>query len=169
MSVLSAAGLFSAVLCWRGLRPAWVLAVAELLLAGLAITQNSGVQVYPDWWGALGVLALTGLFLHAVGGTMRWRVVLPPIAVASLVITPMRPQNVVFVMGPVIVASVVVALRQLRVWAAMGAGVALGFVEWLAGAFLWFGGWAVSRSGHWRGRTLAVAVVFCASARSCGR
>jgi hypothetical protein len=141
MSVLSAAGLLGAVACWRGLRPWWVLAVAELVLGGLAISQNSGVQVYPDWWGALGVLALTGLFLQAVGGSVRGRVVLPLIAVASLVITLMRPQNVVFVMGPVIVASVVVARwRQPRVWAAMGAGVVLGFAEWLAGAFLWFGG-----------------------------
>ena len=141
MSVLSAIGLFLAVLCWRGLRPMWVLALAALILASLAITQNSGVQVYPDWWGALGVLALTGLFLHAANGSMSDRAVLPLIAVASLLIALMRPQNVVFLMGPVIAAGLVVRRwRKPKVLAAMGIGVALGFLEWLVGAYLWFGG-----------------------------
>jgi hypothetical protein len=141
MSVLSAIALFLAVLCWRGLRPLWVLALAELVLASLAITQNSGVQAYPDWWGALGLLALTGLFLHAVSGTMRPRVVLPLIGLASLVIALMRPQNVVFLMGPAILACLVVrGWRDFRVLAAMAVGVALACVEWIAGAYLWFGG-----------------------------
>ncbi|HKD88151.1 MAG TPA: hypothetical protein VKB62_06425 [Streptosporangiaceae bacterium] len=141
MSVLSAVGLFLAVLCWRGLRPMWVLGLAELILASLAITQNSGVQIYPDWWGALGLLALTGLFLRAVNGTMRARVVLPLIGFTSLVIVLMRPQNVVFLMGPAILACLVVrSWRNLRVLAAMAVGTALGFLEWLAGAYLWFGG-----------------------------
>ena len=141
MSVLSAVGLFLAMLCWRGLRPMWVLALAELILASLAITQNSGVQVYPDWWGALGLLALTGLFLHAVNGTMRGRVALPLIAFVSLVMVLMRPQNVVFLMGPAILACLVVRRwRNFRVLAAMAVGTALGFLEWLVGAYLWFGG-----------------------------
>jgi hypothetical protein len=141
MSVLSATGLFLATLCWRRLRPMYVLALAELILASLAITQNSGVQVYPDWWGALGVLALTGLFLHAVNGTMRDRAVLPLIAVTSLLIALMRPQNVVFLMGPAIMAALLVRRwRKLKVLAAMGIGVALGAVEWLVGSYLWFGG-----------------------------
>jgi hypothetical protein len=140
MSVLSAVGLFLAVVCWRGLRPAWVLALAELILASLAITQNSGVQIYPDWWGALGLLALTGLFLHAVSGSMRPRLVLPLIALASLVIVLMRPQNIVFLMAPAIVACLLPRWRNLRVLAAMAVGTALGSAEWVAGAYLWFGG-----------------------------
>ncbi len=141
MSLLSATGLFLAMMCWRGLRPMWVLALAELILASLAITQNSGVQVYPDWWGALGVLALTGLFLHAVNASMSERVVLPLIAVASLLIALMRPQNVVFLMGPAILAGLVVRRwRKPKVLAAMGIGVVAGFLEWLIGAYLWFGG-----------------------------
>jgi hypothetical protein len=141
MSLLSAIGLFLAVLCWRGLRPMWVLALAELILASLAITQTSGVQVYPDWWGALGVLALTGLFLHAVKGSMSDRAVLPLIALASLLIALLRPQNVVFLMGPVILAALVVRRwRRPKVLIAMGIGIALGFLQWLVGAYLWFGG-----------------------------
>ncbi len=143
MALLSAVGLFLAMLCWRGLRPMWVLALAGLILASLAITQDSGVQIYPDWWGALGVLALTGLLLHAFSGTMRGRLVLPLIAVASLVIVVMRPQNLVFIMGPAILAVVVVpGWRQPRILAAMAAGAALGFLEWIIGAYVWYGGLA---------------------------
>ena len=108
MSVLSAIGLFLALLCWRRLRPGWVLAIAGLIFGGMAISQNSGVQVYPDWWGALGVLALTGLLLNAVKGTMRDRVTLPLIALASLIIVLMRPQNIVFIMGPALLAVLLV-------------------------------------------------------------
>jgi hypothetical protein len=143
MALLSAVGLFLAMLCWRGLRPTWVLALAGLLFASLAITEDSGVQIYPDWWGALGVLALTGLVLHAVSGTMRGRLALPLIAVASLVIVVMRPQNLVFIMGPAILAVIVVpGWRQPRILAAMAAGAALGFMEWIIGAYVWYGGLA---------------------------
>ena len=143
MSVLSAVGLFLCIVCWRGLRPAWILALGELILAGLAITQNSGVQVYPDWWGALGVLALTGLLLQIGAGTMRTAVVLPMISLASLLIVLMRPQNIVFLMGPAILAVLLVRRwRKLNVMIAMLAGIAIGAAEWVGGAYLWYGGLA---------------------------
>ncbi|MGH3301164.1 MAG: hypothetical protein ACRDOK_05630 [Streptosporangiaceae bacterium] len=141
MSVLSAVGLFLGLLSWRGLRPIWVLALAGLILASLAITEDSGVQIYPDWWGALGVLALTGLFLQAVSGRLRPRLVLPLIAIASLVIVLMRPQNIAFIMGPAILAAVVVpGWRNRRVLAAMAVGTALGCLQWIIGAYVWYGG-----------------------------
>ncbi len=141
MSVLSAVGLFLGLLSWRGLRPMWVLTLAGLILASLAITQDSGVQIYPDWWGALGVLALTGLLLQAAGRRMRRRAVLPLIAVASLIIVLMRPQNIVFLMGPAILTVIVVpGWRDLRVLLAMAAGTALGCLEWVIGAYVWYGG-----------------------------
>lgn len=143
MSVLSALGLFLAMLCWRRLRPGWVLALAALIFGGLAISQNSGVQIYPDWWGALGVLALTGLVLHAVNGTLRDRVTLPLIAFASLIIVLMRPQNIVFIMGPALLAVLIVrSWRKPKVMVAMAVGIALGCLEWVIGAFVWYGGLA---------------------------
>jgi hypothetical protein len=133
MAILSGFGLFLGMLAWRGLRPAWVLALAALILGMLAVTQNSGVQVYPDWWGAVGILALTGLFLHAVNGTMRNRVVLPLIALATLLIVLMRPQNIAFVLGPILVATVLVpGWRKPRVWAALAVGIVIGVLQWLA-------------------------------------
>jgi hypothetical protein len=141
MSLLSAVGLFLALLSWRGLRPTWVLALAGLILASLAITQESGVQIYPDWWAALGVLALSGLFLQAVSGQRGRRVVLPLIALASLIIVLMRPQNIVFIMAPAILAAILVpAWRNRRVLVAMAVGTVLGCLEWIIGAYVWYGG-----------------------------
>ncbi len=143
MALLSAVGLFLSVLCWRGLRPAWVLALAALILASLAITQNSGVQVYPDWWSGLGLLALTGLFLQAMRALTRQWLVLSLVAAASFVIVVMRPQNIAFVMGPTIVAALAVRRwRKVSVLAAMAAGIVLGLAEWVIGAYVWFGGLA---------------------------
>jgi hypothetical protein len=140
MSVLSAIGLFLATLCWRRLRPDWVLAIAALIFGGLAISQNSGVQVYPDLWGAFGVLALTGLVLQAVTGNLRDRVVLPSIALASLIIVLMRPQNIIFLMGPALLAVVVVrSWRRPKVMLAMGVGIVLGCLEWVVAAFVMYG------------------------------
>lgn len=140
MALLSAIGLFVATLCWRGLRPAWVLAVAALIFGGLAISQNSGVQIYPDWWGALGVLALTGLVLQAVNGTMRDRITLPGIALASLTIVLMRPQNIIFLMGPALLAvGIVPGWRKPKVMLAMGTGIVLGCLEWIIAAYAMYG------------------------------
>ncbi len=141
MAVLSAVGLFLGMLCWRGLRPAWVLALAGFILGSLAITQNSGVQIYPDWWAAVGLLVLTGLFLQAVNGRMRAKTVLPLIAVVSFFIILLRPQNIVFVMGPAILAVLLVpGWRKPKVLGAMAVGAAAGAVEWIAEAYAWYGG-----------------------------
>ena len=140
MAVLSAIGLFLATLCWRRLRPDWVLALAALIFGGLAISQNSGVQIYPDWWGALGVLALTGLVLRVVGGTMRDRVALPAIALVSLIIVLMRPQNIIFLMGPALLAVAIVrSWRKPKVMLAMGVGIVLGCLEWVIAAYVMYG------------------------------
>ncbi len=140
MAVLSAVGLFLALLAWRGLRPAWVLALAGLIIGMLAITQNSGVQVYPDWWSAVGILALAGLFLNAVTGGMRERVVLPLIGLATLLIVLMRPQNIVFILGLILIATVLVpGWRKPKVWAALAVGIVLGVVQFVAEA-AWYGG-----------------------------
>jgi hypothetical protein len=141
MAILSGLALFGSLLCWRGLRPAWVLALAGLIFGSLAITELSGVQVYPDLWAAFGGLAITGLLLQAVNRRMRAGIVLPLIAFASLVIVLMRPQNIVFVLAPTFVAPLVVRQwRQPRVLIAMIIGMALGVVDWVAEAYMWFGG-----------------------------
>ena len=141
MALLSAVGLLLSLLCWRGLRPTWVLALGGFIFASLAITQLSGVQVYPDLWAAYAALAITGLLLQAVDQRMRLQVVLPLIAFLAFFIVLLRPQNIVFVLAPTFAAPLVVrGWRQPRILVAMLLGTALGLLEWAAEAYLWFGG-----------------------------
>ncbi len=141
MAFLSGLALFGSLLCWRGLRPAWVLAVAGFIFGSLAITELSGVQVYPDLWAGFGSLAITGLLLQAVQGRARPKIVLPAIGFAAFVIVMMRPQNIAFVLVPTFLAPIVVrGWRQPRVLIAMIIGMALGVIEWVAEAYMWFGG-----------------------------
>lgn len=151
MAILSAAGLLLATLCWRRLRPDWVLALAALIFGGLAISQESGIQVYPDWWGALGVLALTGLILQVVNGTMRDRVALPSIAFASLLIVLMRPQNIIFLMGPALLALAFVrSWLKPKVLVAIGVGIVLGCLQWIIAANVLYG--SLATRIHFAGR-----------------
>jgi hypothetical protein len=141
MAVLSGVALFLSMLCWRGLRPAWVLALAAFIFASLAITQLSGVQVYPDLWAGFGALAITGLVLQAVEHRIRASVALPAIAFVAFVVVMMRPQNIVFVLAPTFAAPLLVRRwRQPGVLIAMIIGMAAGVVEWVAESYLWFGG-----------------------------
>jgi hypothetical protein len=141
MGLLSAVGLLLALLSWRGLRPSWVLALGGLIFASLAITELSGVQVYPDQWAAFASLAITGLLLQSVRGRWQPRVVVPLIGFVAFFIVLLRPQNIAFVLAPTFVAALVVrGWRQPRVLIAMIIGMALGLIEWAAEAYMWFGG-----------------------------
>jgi hypothetical protein len=141
MSVLSGLGLLGSLWCWRGLRPAWVLALAGFIFASLAITQLSGVQVYPDLWTALGMLAITGLLLQSVQGRIRPWIAVGLIGFLSFFLVLLRPQNIVFALAPTFLAPVLVrGWRQRNVLIAMIVGIAAGVVEWAAESYLWFGG-----------------------------
>jgi hypothetical protein len=141
MAVLSGLGLFGSLVCWRGLRPARVLAIAGFLFGGLAVTQLSGVQVYPDLWAGFGALAITGLVVQVAQGRLRPRMGLPLIAFAAFLIVVMRPQNVAFVLLPTFAAPLVVrAWRKPAVPVAIFVGAAAGVLDWVGEAYLWFGG-----------------------------
>ena len=141
MALLSGIGLFLALFAWRGLRPAWVLALAGFILGSLGIAQLSGVQVMPDWWVALGAIAVTGLFLQAVTGRMRRRVVLPLLAATTFFLVVQRPQDTAFLLAPLIAAALLIpAWRNRGVLAAFGIGLVLGAAEWLGESYAWYGG-----------------------------
>ncbi|MHB1432620.1 MAG: hypothetical protein ACYCVZ_10955 [Streptosporangiaceae bacterium] len=132
MAVLSGIGIFLALFCWRGLRPGWVLAVAGLIFGGLAVTQLSGPAVMPDLWEAIGVLALTGLFLQAVHRRLARRVVLPLLAFAVCFLILIRFQDAAFAIAPLGVALLAVpAWRRYDVLAALVAGGLAGTAEWV--------------------------------------
>jgi hypothetical protein len=67
LAVASGLGLFLALLAWRGLRPAWMLALAGGAFASLWVAQYYGPQAMPDEWVAFAALAAAGFFLRAAG------------------------------------------------------------------------------------------------------
>jgi hypothetical protein len=140
MALLSGAGLFLALLAWRRLRPGPVLALTVVIMASLAVTQLNAVEVMPDWWEAIGALAVTGLFLQAVTtGPTRLVAVLLAAGVFFLVLV--RWQDAVFLTVPLAAAALAVpAWRCHRTLAALAAGLAAGAAEWATEAWLFYGG-----------------------------
>jgi hypothetical protein len=67
LALLSGVGLFLALLTWRGLRPAWKLALAAGVYGSLWVAIYYGPQAMPDEWVAFASLAAVGFFLRAVG------------------------------------------------------------------------------------------------------
>jgi hypothetical protein len=156
LSVASGLALFLALLTWRGLRPAWVLALAGTAFGSLWVAQYYGPQAMPDEWVAFAALAARGFFLHAVEPAgrgqpghdderahaappgRRWLAGLAAsLAVAALV----RPGDAVYLAAGLAVA--VLAVRAWRRWellAAIAAGLVAGCADWIAEAYWRFGG-----------------------------
>jgi hypothetical protein len=140
MTLLSGVGLLLALLAWRRLRSGPVLVVAAVIIASLAVTQLNAMQVMPDWWEAIGALAVTGLFLRAVIiGQSRLVTVLLAAGVFFLVLV--RWQDAVFLTAPLVAAALVVpAWRRRGTLAAIAVGLAAGAAEWAGEAWAFYGG-----------------------------
>ncbi len=140
LALLSGAGLFLALLAWRRLRPGPVLALTVVIIGGLAVTQLSAVEVMPDWWEAIGALAVTGLFLQAVT-TGLTRLVAVLLAAGVFFLMLVRWQDAVFLTVPLVAGAVVVPAWRCRgTLAALAAGLAAGAAEWAGEAWLFYGG-----------------------------
>ena len=141
LSVLAGAALFLALLAWRRLRPAWVLALAGLIFGGLWVAQAEAPLVFPNFWAAVGALAGAGLFLRGVTkiGSPGVNAVLLGVAVAFTAL--MRPADAVFVLGPLLLFGLAVpAWRSWPVLLAVPAGLTAGLGEWVIEAYRYFGG-----------------------------
>ena len=141
LPVLAGAALFLALLAWRRLRPAWVLALAGLIFGGLWVAQAEAPLVFPNFWAAVGALAGAGLFLRGVTkiGSPGVNAVLLGVAVAFTAL--MRPADAVFVLGPLLLFGLAVpAWRSWPVLLAVPAGLTAGLGEWVIEAYRYFGG-----------------------------
>jgi hypothetical protein len=150
LTVLAGLSLFAALLCWRRLRPDWVLALAGLMFGGLWVAESEASRVHPNFWIALAALAGVGLFLRVVAGIgARGSVVLLGMDAAFAAL--MRPTDAVVLLGPLLLAAAVLVLRSRADWRAelgrvSGAviaiviGLTVGIGEWVVEAFLYFGG-----------------------------
>jgi hypothetical protein len=170
LSVASGAGLFAALMAWRRLRPAWVIALAGVCFGGLWVAQYYGPQAMPDLWVALSAMAAVGLFLRAAarmpdrrgdsrqsaagwpegaadlrgsagaGGGRPWAP-LAGLACCVAAAALIRPGDAIFLAAPLVVAVVAVpAWRRWPLGAAVIAGLVAGGAEWVAEAYLRFGG-----------------------------
>jgi len=160
LSLLSGAGLLLALLAWRGLRPAWLLALAGVCYASLWTAQYYGPQAMPDEWIAFSVLGAVGMFLRAGGAGQVQAVPAGPtslvprvlrgrrgalvglatcLAIAALV----RPGDALYVSGALTVAVLAVPRwRQPSLLAAVVVGFAAGAAEWVIEAYVRYGGLA---------------------------
>ncbi|MGP3926829.1 hypothetical protein [Streptomyces sp. 8N616] len=142
LAVLSGCALFLALWVWRRLLPAPVLALAGALFAGLWITLFYGPQAMPNLWVAYGALFATGCFLRAVLDRTDRRALLglgAGLAFAAL----MRPSDALWLTLPLAAAALFVRdWRRPAVLAVLVLGVAAGCAEWVAEAYLRYGGLA---------------------------
>ena len=150
LTLLAGVGLFAALLCWRRLRPDWVLALASLVFGGLWIVESQASQVFPNFWIAIGALAGVGLFLRIAAGLGKGGSVVL-VGVAAAFTSLMRPPDALAVFGLLLLATVVLTLRgragrraQLgKLWGAAIAivlGLAVGIGEWVVESNRYFGG-----------------------------
>ena len=147
LAVLSGAGLLLSLCVWRRLLPAPVPALGGALFAGLWITLFYGPQAMPNLWVAYAALAATGCFLRAVRQPSRQlapragRGAAAGLAAAVAVAALMRPTDAVWLAVPLFAAALCVpAWRRPAVLLALPAGLALGCAEWVAEAYLSYGG-----------------------------
>jgi hypothetical protein len=147
LAIASGIGLFLALLTWRGLRPAWMLALAAGAYGSLWVAIYYGPQAMPDEWVAFASLAAVGFFLRAAGtgdrdaasGTLAWRWLAGLagcVAIAALV----RPGDAIFLAGALALAILVRGWRRWQLLVAVAAGLAAGCAEWVVEAYLRFGG-----------------------------
>lgn len=148
LSVLSGLALFGALLVWRRLRPAWVLALAGLIFGSLWVVQYYGPRAMPNLWFAFGGFAAVGFFLRAAGKlgcgqqvTGRPWGELTGLAACLAFAALTRPGDAVFLAIPL--GGAVLLVRPWRHWqllAAVAAGVVAGAAEWVVEAFVRWGG-----------------------------
>lgn len=146
LSVLSGLGLYLALLAWRGLRPAWQLALAGVFFGSLWTAQYYGPQAMPDEWLAFSALAAAGLFMQTVSADGPAESVRPRrapmaglagcLALAALI----RPGDAIYLTA--VLALAVLLVRRWRkpvLLAAIVAGFAAGAADWVAEAWIRFG------------------------------
>jgi hypothetical protein len=146
LSLLSGAGLLLALLAWRRLRPAWLLALAGVCYASLWTAQYYGPQAMPDEWVAFSVVGAVGLFLRAAGTAQvprSGRAALAGLAACLAAAALIRPGDALYVGAALGVAVLVVPRwRRLSLLAAVIGGVAAGAAEWVIEAYVRYGGLA---------------------------
>jgi hypothetical protein len=116
-----------------------VVPLAALLFTGLWITGFYVSEVIPNFWVAVGGVALAGWFVRyaRAGG----RTALVGMVAGGAVVALMRPGDAFWILMPLPIAAVLVRRwRRPALLVAVVAGPALGAAQWIIEAFLRYGG-----------------------------
>ncbi|MGW3248284.1 hypothetical protein [Streptomyces sp. NPDC001070] len=140
LALLSAVALYAAFRVWRPLVGPGPVALAALLFGGLWVTVLYGPQAMPNLWVALAAVAAAGWFLRGLApDAPRW--VLVGLAGAIAAATLFRTPDGVWLALPLLAACAVVRGPRRPVMAlAILAGLAVGGAEWIAEAYIRWGG-----------------------------
>ncbi|WP_433182294.1 hypothetical protein [Actinoallomurus sp. CA-150999] len=140
LAVIGAAAVVLAYWPWLALtsRKA-VVPLAALLFSGLWVTGYYASEVIPNFWVAVGGVALAGWFVrYAVAGG---RGALLGVVAAAAVVALMRPGDAAWIVLPLPIAAVAVRRwRRPALLVALVAGLALGAAQWIIEAYLRYGG-----------------------------
>jgi hypothetical protein len=147
LTVVSALLLFGAFRVWLPVRPGYTVPTAAALFAGCWTTVLYGHEVMPNLYTALGAIALTGLVLCVAltDGPVR-RTTLVMVTVVAAVLPLFRPSDAMVVSASVAGATAVLLFSARRrrtaliALAALIAGSAVGFGQWIMESVLKFGG-----------------------------
>ncbi|WP_084955293.1 hypothetical protein [Thermoactinospora rubra] len=137
LTAMSTLCLYGAFHVWVRIRGDYVPAVAALLFGGCWLSLFYGNEAMPNLYVALAAVAATGLVVLAARS--RWA--LAGLAGAFAVMSLMRPSDSLVAAVPLAVAVPFVSgRRRLGAWAAIVAGLAVGWGQWAIEAEQRFGG-----------------------------
>jgi hypothetical protein len=140
LSVVSGLGLFLAYRPWLKVRPGYAVPLAAGVFASLWLSLFYGTAAMPNLFIGFSAVAAVALFLRSVEPGARWG---PQaglgVAVATLAL--MRQMDAVAAVAPMLAGMVVVRRwRRARAVVAAGAGLAVGWGQWLVESYARFGG-----------------------------
>ncbi|MBF8193841.1 hypothetical protein ITP53_50820 [Nonomuraea sp. K274] len=158
LSLLSALGLYASFRTWLRVRSGAVVPLAALLFASLWLSVFYGNAAMPNLWVAFCAVAAAGFFLRCTrhdGGPGPVAGLAVSVAVAGL----LRPPDSIWLVLPLAVALLVPGNRlikaesraRIRAGAALAAGLVAGWADWIAEAYVRFGGLAA----RWRAAGVA--------------
>ncbi|GAA3141685.1 hypothetical protein GCM10010466_35820 [Planomonospora alba] len=136
MTALSSLGLLAAFGVWTRVRPGYTAPLAALLFSGCWLSLFYGNEVMPNLYVALGAVAAAGLLCLPGRG---WATAAALAAVTAFVAL-VRPSDALVVAAVLVVAALVARPRRWRECAAVAAGLAAGWGEWLVEAVVRYGG-----------------------------
>jgi hypothetical protein len=140
LSVLSGVGLFLAYLPWLRVRPGYLVPLAAGMFASLWLSVFYGTGAMPNLYIAFCAVAAVALFARSVRPGSGWG---PPagLGVAIAMLTLLRPTDAVAAVAPMLAVMLVFRRwRHARAVVAVGAGLLIGWGQWLIESYERFGG-----------------------------